>query len=627
MTIPPWRQKYYRNKSWVESSKKLHTLFDDGDIISVKKFLDDKNQLSGINPNYTDDNGDSYLHKAVRTFQWDIVQRISKLDVRKDIENKLGLMAYDYAYDKNEVLNFKKSVSNSTYPPYQRPSKNIAVLKEDLISKMQGYYRYNFSGAVYPGRRLTDNLDIFLECEDGRCDIPNRWPELDKGDSRALTLHQRLAMANYLSAARARSFNNMDPDNTSNCYVNAAITFVIAKTANEGAKVKMKPVIIPVNVPGQMVHHRNIGYAHAERVFIDYLNTHNAISQITEQLVKKINYAGQVNCYAIVFDIHSTYSVCKNCELEFYKLQGDRGKKTVLRKFEKSLLKNNFVLPKVKEHSDILTPETTCLYTATRLSHRRPFPHFHNPKDSMGYEYPSYDEASDVERNIARTRGAVIFHSLMGDPADLYQFNHKQPGKYMPSISPVMTAFVMHSRWANARRKMKMTCTPTPESQVISVDDGTISKLNKHRISPIWTYIQEGDFSKAAELIQEHLGQPIFMNRWLSKKSNAKIENIYSIIVKSGNVPILQYTDNIIKEYNPNLRDRFLTNDLLGSARTIEIFSALIDLGLEDPDGFFARKLFAHLRDDDKNRMIEHYTTRNWSLCFLTDGISSHLTP
>ncbi len=630
MPLSPWRLRYFVRK-WkrllydLEITKRFAEAIKTGDLNTVNAIYSDPKQKMRINPFYKDCDRNSLLHLAVMQGRWHFVTPVENLGCLNNIENNQGKMPFD-------LTSYFRGVVGNTRPepgPFTVTGGKVAT-RDALVEEMSDYYRENFSGAIYPGRRLTADLNLYFECEEGRCELPDSWPELNAIDTRWLSLHQRLAMANHLGSARATtSVEEMTPaDETSNCYVTAALTFVVSENPyTRDRPVSMKAVVMPVNVPEYMIYSIGTEYAHAEQMLFAYLQAEGVFTRIANELKVKIGGSNGHKCYSVIFDLHSTYNMCGKCEGRMYEFQGLRGENSLLAKCESALTENGFILPSVRQHADLLTPSTARLFTSTRVSCHASFPH-QEPRDDRGDKYRTFEGASITERNVATHRSAVVFHAAP-DGMRRYRFSSEARGDFVPSFVPKQTAFVMKPDPKTSSAQRRSLSRPHKYEDAanagILIYSSALSRSCNFKATPyfLWQYVKSGELEIVKRLITEKRGDRDALAVMLI--STHAGQNIFHKAAASNNTDMLDYINTVLLAHFSDERERLILAQpcLLSMTGTPEVFLKLIELGALDEQGEYIATIFNELDRGHKERIVDVYTGKGWNIEFATDFLAS----
>ena len=429
-----WRKLLHDDQASADFSNAIK----DGDLTSMKEMLEDPAIKAKINPSYQNEDGDTFLHLAVKQGRWDYVTPVNNLGCVNYIKNNAGELPFDLARGC-----FKDVVGNAA-PNILEAKKQV---RNAFVEDLAHHHREDFFGAVFPGKRVVDDLGLYFDDEDGHCEMPDAWPELNDLDYRQLSLHSRLSIANHLSSARAVNVEGMSPDASVNCYVTAAMTLVLTEKpiADNVAPYKLKAVTAPINVPGYMVYTSGEAYAHAETILFKYLNDGVVLSRLVSDIKSIAGIDTGHKCYGIVFDMNVTYNMCDGCESNLYALLSDRAPDSFMLKLETAIESSGLILPAEKKHINLQTPVTSRIFFTPRISCKTSS-NYSQHKDANGYPYLVFDGAtSHGERNVAKHHNAVIFHTpvSLNKKSEKYSFSKDSRGDYPPCYVPNQTAFLM----------------------------------------------------------------------------------------------------------------------------------------------------------------------------------------
>lgn len=502
------------------------------------------------------------------------------------------------------LAKYKRHVShrwNST-----KEERKIAT-RNQRVSEVAKLYRRNFSGAIFPGRRIDKDLSLYFESDEGRCEIPDAWPALSNVDGRdELTLHQRLAISN-----QAATIDSI----TTNCYITAALTFIISKNKYVPGNVQMRALTIAIDDPNYAQYQREgeASYAHAEEVLFHYLKKTENLSRLISDLNSQYSLSTGHKVYGLVLEIHSTYSMCDGCESRTYTLQSDRSPESFLVKMEDCLQAAGFVLPEVKKTNDILTAKTICLNMTTRVSAREGEGFSgNNARGHDGYAYGRFHNTYNAERNVALQRNAMVLHArdtrgCKNDHEDSYpylekyDFQKRASNNLTPSYTPILTVFAMMSDVTGVQTFGRVSRSARERAKVLQAkkwdaeypiarfstknNDYFIRRSYKAKPDFFWKDVAVGDVSAVRLLIRVKRDSAEELIAMFAVKDEQGF-NVYHKIAASGSLKMLTLIDTLMQDYLPAERNEFLAAEdkpLVNHANTPEIYEALLKLGAHDP--------------------------------------------
>ncbi len=623
MPISPWRLRFYARK-WRAAlydqsvCEQFAKAIREGDGKAFVAMLANPKLKMRIDPNYQDADGNTFLHLAVMQGTWFFVTPVCELGVPNNLANKAGKLPCDL------TSCFKRVVGDAKrYRPIQYDSlRQKQVRRDALVKQMQAYYREDLTGGIYPGRRLVDDLNLTFECVEGACVVPDSWEALNDADKRRLTLHQRLAIAQHVSSSRALTIETMAPDTTSNCYVTAALTFVITDDKYIGGGLNtLKAVTIPINVPGYLVYSDDKSYAHAEEELFAYLNQESMATHLVAELQSTFGVTVGYKCYAVIFDLHTTYNMCGSCEGKMYGVEGSH-EAGVVNKLEKALVKAGILLPPERTMPDLLRPSSAQLFVSARVSCHSNYPHI-PPTSERGHFYPSFEGASNRERNIANHKNAVVFHAAHSSYIDLerYRFSSSKRRSFAPCFVPNQTAFVMKSnssrQWGRRRqlqRPVKINASVMQAGLAIMPTTSARFSFFAASNSLLLGFVRKGDVSTVGKLIEERLSDIKALSALMLAKDREG--DIYHAAAISNDPAMLDLVDCYLAMNFPEARTAMLTSvedSPLASAQTLEIFYQLVGIGAQDPCGEYGVVLYDALLDSEaKLNLLGFYQERGW---------------